>query len=128
MRILMITRKIDRYDPLAGFAYGWIKRIASEVDQLDVLCLEKGDLSGLPENIKIYSLGKEKGVSRLKRFVRFQLFALRLVPKCNGIFCHMNPEYTIAIAPYAKIFRKKIARANFFVWASDHSALLVKSK
>ena len=108
MRILMITRKVDRYDPLAGFAYGWVKKIAQNLTQLDVLCLEKGDITGLPENVKIYSLGKEKKNSRLKRFLKFQSLALKLVPKSDGVFCHMNPEYTIAIAPYAKLFRKKI--------------------
>lgn len=108
MKILMITRKIDRYDPLAGFAYGWVKKISTNLDQLNVMCLEKGDISDLPDNVKIYSLGKEKGVGRFSRFLKFQTLALKLVPKADGIFCHMNPEYTIAIAPYAKLFRKKI--------------------
>ncbi|MFA6215949.1 MAG: glycosyltransferase family 4 protein [Patescibacteria group bacterium] len=108
MKLLMITRKVDRYDPLAGFAYGWVKKIAANVSQLKVLCLEKGDVSELPNNVEIYSLGKEKGTSRLARFWRFQILALKLVPKVDGVFCHMNPEYTIAIAPYAKIFGKKI--------------------
>ena len=108
MQILMITRKVDRFDPLAGFAYSWVKKIAENIDELAVLCLEKGDISGLPENVKIYSLGKEKGTSRCKRFLNFQVLALKLVPKCNGIFCHMNPEYTIAVSPYAKVFGKRI--------------------
>ncbi|RJR31929.1 glycosyltransferase [Candidatus Parcubacteria bacterium] len=108
MKILMITRKVDRYDPLAGFAYAWVKKIAENVEQLSVLCLEKGETTGLPENVKIYSLGKETGATRFQRFYRFQLLALKLVPKADGIFCHMNPEYTIAVAPVAKIFRKKI--------------------
>lgn len=108
MKLLMITRKVDRSDALAGFAYGWVNKIGSNIDQLFVLCLEKGDVSGLPANIKIFSLGKEKNNSRLRRFLNFQLLALKLVSQADGIFCHMNPEYTIAIAPYAKIFRKKI--------------------
>lgn len=120
MRLLMITRKVDRYDPLAGFAYGWIKKIAQNVDQLNVLCLEKGDITDLPANVKIYSLGKEKGASRFKRFLNFQILALKLVPKSDGVFCHMNPEYTIAIAPYAKLFRKKIVS-----WYT-HGAVTIK--
>lgn len=108
MKLLMVTRKVDRYDPLAGFAYGWVKKIAQNLDRLDVLCLQKGDISGLPQNVKIYSLGKENGNSRLQRFLKFQILALKLVPKTDGIFCHMNPEYTIAVAPCAKLFGKKI--------------------
>ncbi|MFA5022551.1 MAG: glycosyltransferase family 4 protein [Patescibacteria group bacterium] len=108
MKLLMITRKIDRLDPLAGFAYGWVKKIAGNVSELNVMCLEKGDITGLPENVKIYSLGKEKHNSRIQRFFRFQVLALKLVPRSDGVFCHMNPEYTIAIAPAAKLFGKKI--------------------
>lgn len=104
----MITRKVDRYDPLAGFAYGWVKKFAENISELNVLCLEKGDVTELPQNVKIYSLGKEAGAGRFQRFLKFQALALKLVPKVNGIFCHMNPEYTIAVAPYAKLFRKKI--------------------
>lgn len=116
MNILMITRKIDREDALAGFAYGWIKKMAEELrtrtkdpnSKLYVICLEKGDISDLPDNTEIFSLGKETGVNRYGRFVEFQKLAQKLVPKANGIFCHMNPEYTINIWPYAKFFHKKI--------------------
>lgn len=108
MRLLMITRKVDRYDPLAGFAYSWVKKISQNLEKLIVLCLERGETVGLPENVEIYSLGKESGVSRFQRVLKFQQLAIKLVPKIDGVFCHMNPEYTIAIWPYTKIFRKKI--------------------
>lgn len=104
----MITRKVDKNDHLAGFTYGWVKKIGKNVDSLSVICLGKGDISDLPENVKVYSLGKETGVNRFGRFWEFQKLALKLVPRANGIFCHMNPEYTIAIWPYAKLFHKKI--------------------
>lgn len=104
----MITNKIDKYNPLAGFAYSWVKIIAQHVEKLSLLCLEKGNIDDLPENIEIYSLGKEKGAGSLKIFFKFQKLALKLVPKSDGVFCHMNPEYVIAIAPYAKLFKKKV--------------------
>ena len=110
----MITRKIDHADALAGFAYGWVDKIAQELKNLDAnaklycICIEKGDVSGLPDNVEIYSLGKEVGVSRFGRFIEFQKYAIKFVPKVQGIFCHMNPEYTLNIWPYAKIHRKKI--------------------
>ncbi len=108
MKLLMITRKVDKNDALAGFTYDWVKKISEQVDELSVICLSKGEISGLPENVKIYSLGKETGAGRPRRFIRFKWLALKLVPKVDGVFCHMNPEYTILIWPYAKIFRKKI--------------------
>lgn len=108
MKLLMITRKVDKNDALAGFAYDWVKKLGEQTESLKVICLEKGDVSGLPDNIKVYSLGKEKGFGRWREFFNFQKLAFKLTPKVDGVFCHMNPEYTILIAPYAKLFGKKI--------------------
>src|SRR3989338_4971455 len=112
MKLLMITRKVDRNDALAGFTYAWVKKIAMQLEKrqssLLVLCLEKGDVAELPDNVEIYSLGKESGVNRFGRFVEFQKLAWKLVPKVDGIFCHMNTEYTINIWPYARLHGKKI--------------------
>jgi len=104
----MITRKVDKDDAQAGFTYGWVKKLGEKVNELKVICLEKGNISGLPDNIEVFSLGKEKGKNRIKEFINFQIGALKFIRKVDGVFCHMNPEYTILIAPYAKIFRKKI--------------------
>ncbi|TSC94872.1 MAG: group 1 glycosyl transferase [Parcubacteria group bacterium Athens1014_10] len=104
----MITRKADKKDALAGFTYDWVKKIGEKTDNLKVICLEKGDISDLPENVEIYSLGGEKGFGKLRKFWNFQKLAFKLMSKVDGVFCHMNPEYTILAAPYAKLFRKKI--------------------
>ena len=108
MKLLMITRKIDSKDGLAGFTYNWVKKLAQNLDKLYVICLEKGDVSGLAANIEIYSLGKENGKNRFKEFFNFCKFATRLVPKVDGVFSHQNPEYGIFIAPWCKIFSKKL--------------------
>ena len=108
MNLLMITRKIDKNDAQAGFTYGWVKKFAQNIEVLKVICLEKGNIEGLPDNVEVFSLGKEKGKNRLREFFNFQRGALKFIRKVDGIFCHQNPEYTILIAPYAKIFRKKI--------------------
>lgn len=108
MRLLMITRKVDKDDGLAGFTYNWIKKISQHVDKLYVMCLEKGNDSGLPENVSVYSLGKEKGKNRLKEFIRFHKLAGQLVKNVDGVFAHQNPEYGIMVAPWTKIYRKKL--------------------
>jgi len=117
MKLLMITRKVDKDDAQAGFIYGWVKKLGEKVNQLKVICLEKGNTEGLPKNIEVFSLGKENGKNRIKEFINFQKGALKFVKQVDGVFCHMNPEYTILISPYAKIFRKKVV-----VWYS-HKAI-----
>ncbi|PIT89343.1 MAG: hypothetical protein COU27_00835, partial [Candidatus Levybacteria bacterium CG10_big_fil_rev_8_21_14_0_10_36_7] len=101
----MITRRVDFDDHLAGFTYKWVRRFSKEVDELFVICLESGNVERLPENVKIVGLNTK---NKIIKFLKFQFFALKFVSKVDGIFCHMNPEYTIAIGPAAKIFRKKI--------------------
>jgi len=108
MKLLMITRKVDKDDAQAGFAFNWVKKLSQKVKELKVICLEKGNIEGLPENVEIFSLGKEKGKNKIKEFLNFQRGALKFINKVDGVFCHQNPEYTILIAPYAKVFRKKI--------------------
>lgn len=114
MKLLMITRKVDQDDALAGFTYNWIKKIAKKIDSLKVICLEKGNISGLPENVEIYSLNRDKYsrssrlIRRLALYLNFQKLAWQLTPGVDGVFCHMNPEYTILIAPYAKLFKKEL--------------------
>src|SRR3990167_3807868 len=108
MNLLFITRKIDKNDALAGFTYQWVSKFAEKVDTLNVICLEKGDISGLPETVKIFSLGKERRVGKLRKFWNFQKYAFQFVKKSDGIFCHQNPIYTILIAPWAKLQYKKI--------------------
>ncbi len=108
MKLLMITRKVDRNDSLAGFTYTWVKAFAELVAELHVICLEKGDTTGLPENCNIYSLGKELKKDRWSEFVLFHRYAKRIVPNVDAIFSHQNPEYGILIAPWAKAYKKKL--------------------
>ncbi|MBU1137249.1 glycosyltransferase family 4 protein [Patescibacteria group bacterium] len=108
MKLLMITRKVDKDDSQAGFTYGWVKKLGEKVNELKVICLEKGNINGLPDNIEVFSLGKERGKNRLREFINFQRGALKFIRQVDGVFCHQNPEYTILIFPYAKFFRKKI--------------------
>ena len=104
MNLLMITRKVDKNDAQAGFTYGWVKKLGEKVDKLYVITWQKSNRGDLPKNIKIISLPN----SKFLKFFALQFKALGILLKVDGVFCHMNPEYTILIAPYAKIFKKKI--------------------
>jgi len=104
MKLLMITRKVDDNDALAGFTYNWVKKLGSNLDKLYVITWQKSDSTGLSENIEVISLPEGK----FKKVFYLQKKLFKILPKVNGVFCHMNPEYTILSAPLAKIFRKRI--------------------
>ena len=112
MNLLMVTRKIDKNDGLAGFVFNWVKKLGENTDNLYVICLEAGNTEGLPENVTILPVRKNKKnniiLKKITDFLSFQKLALNNLKKVDGVFCHMNPEYTIAIWPLAKLFNKKI--------------------
>ena len=103
-RLLMITRKVDKNDALAGFAYNWVRKIGENCEKLYVISWQKGNRGDLPENVEVGFLPDNLWLKIL--FFEFNL--LRILPKISGIFCHMNPEYTILAAWPAKLFGKKI--------------------
>jgi len=109
MKLLMITRKVDPMDASpAAATYKLVEKLAGQVNELKVICLEKGNVSNLRDNVQVESLGKEKGYGRIRELIRFKILAWRFIKQVDGVFCHQNPEYTILISPYAKLFRKRI--------------------
>ena len=52
-KLLMITRKVDRNDALAGFAWNWVKKIGENLDKFYVISWQAGDKSDLPDNIEV---------------------------------------------------------------------------
>lgn len=108
MTLLMITRKVDKADSNAGFIYNWVKKIGDSTEKLIIICQEQGDTSGLPKNIQIYSLGKEKGYSKLRQLLRFELLIFKNIKKADGVFSHMMPIYSIIVGPFCKLFHKRL--------------------
>jgi len=110
MTLLFITRKIDYKDERAGFVVDWLQELALGVTKLVVICQEEGAWSNKPNNVAVYSLGKELGYSKIRQFINFQLLAIKLVGQVDGVLAHMMPLYGILAGPWCKIFRKKLAQ------------------
>ncbi|OGE76535.1 MAG: hypothetical protein A3C85_03870 [Candidatus Doudnabacteria bacterium RIFCSPHIGHO2_02_FULL_48_21] len=109
MRLIFITRKVDRADPLTGFVFGWIEALARNLQQLYVICQEKGDASDLPANVAVYSFGKEKGYGRIKQALGLFAVCFRFARHADGFLVHMHPVYAVLAALPARLFGKKIA-------------------
>jgi glycosyltransferase involved in cell wall biosynthesis len=110
MKVLFITQKVDINDDVLGAYHAWIAGLAREVDQVQVICLEKRH-TDLPANVQVFSLGKEEGKTRATYVFRFFSYILRLRKTYDVVFVHMNPEYVTLGGIFWRLLGKKI-----FLW------------
>lgn len=125
-RLLIITQKMDKSDALLGFFHRWIEEFAKHLEVVEVICLYEGEhdfqsekrnpstqlragaKSEKYDNITIYSLGKESGYSKSQQLFRFWKFCLKLAPRVDGVFVHMNAIWVVLGWPIFILFGKKI--------------------
>jgi glycosyltransferase involved in cell wall biosynthesis len=107
MKLLVITQKVDKNDPVLGFFHNWILELSKKLVAVSVICLEKGEYD-LPQNVKIYSLGKESKKSRIKYVTNFYNYIVGLNREYDAVFVHMNQEYVLLGGMFWKLLRKKV--------------------
>lgn len=108
MKLLIVTQKVNKDDPILGFFHRWIIEFAKHCESVVVICLEKG-VYDLPANVKVLSLGKENGVSRLEYLRRFYSYIWKERRNYDVVFVHMNPIYVILGGFLWKILGKKVS-------------------
>lgn len=107
MKILIITQSVDKKNPVLGFFHRWIEEFSKKFENIVVICLEQGEHT-LPSNVKVLSLGKEKGKSRLKYFWNFYKYIWGERKNYDAVFVHMNQEYVLLGWKSWWLLRKKI--------------------
>lgn len=119
MKLLIITQKIDKNDPVLGFFHNWVKKFSENYESINVICLYKGECD-LPKNVRVFSLGKEKGESKIKYILNFYKYIWQLRNEYNSILVHMNQEYILLAGVMWKIMNK-----NVYMWRNHHSGSLL---
>ncbi len=104
MRLLIFTQTIDQNDPILGFFHGWITELASTVDSITVICLNKKEFD-LPSNVSVYSLGKERGVTKLGYVYNLYRYLFLIRGSYDKVFVHMNQEYVLLAGLYWKLLK-----------------------
>ena len=107
MRLLIITQKVDLNDDNLGFFHRWVEEFAKNVEQVFVITQFLGE-HNLPANVEIYSLGKERGWGRARRYWNFCKYSLKIVPRVDAVFVHMIPIWAVLLWEPVFIFRKKM--------------------
>jgi len=126
MKLLITTQAIDENDPILGFFVRWVEEFAKHFEHIHVICLTKGEYH-LPDNVTVYSLGKEEGESRLKYMWRFYGYFSHIFfkEKVDFVFFHMGAVYNIMAAPY---FLVRSINNVKFIWWKTHGVLPMKEK
>jgi glycosyltransferase involved in cell wall biosynthesis len=107
MKLLIVTQAVNARHPVLGFFVRWIEEFAKHAE-VQVICLEKGEYA-LPENVHVYSLGKERGGSRGSSIFTFYTLVWRLRHNYDVVFVHMNPEYFVLAGTLWRLWGKRTA-------------------
>ena len=99
-RLLLFNLKTDEADPVLGFASGWVRALAARCEVIDVLTMYRGAYQ-LPANVRVYSAGRERGLSKPARLLTFygQLSRLLLRRRYDACFAHMMPLFAGLAGP-----------------------------
>lgn len=107
MKLLIVTQVLDKHHPILGFFHRWVEEFAKHCEKVTVICLQKGEYT-LPDNVSVYSLGKEVGKSRLAYLITFYKLIWKLRHEYDNVFVHMNQIYVILGAAFWRALGKRV--------------------
>ena len=107
MNLLITTQKLDKNDPILGFFHDWVHEFSKHCETVSVICLFKGEYD-LPDNVRVFSLGKEERQSRIQYIIHFYWFIIHERKKYDTVFVHMNQIYVVLGGLLWRLFGKRI--------------------
>lgn len=108
MRLLVITQKVDKNDENLGFFHRWIEEFSKNCSEVAVIANFVGKYD-LPRNVRVLSLGKEKGKNKITRLMLFWYLFFQNIRRADAVFFHMIPGYVLAAFPFLLFYRKPSA-------------------
>lgn len=116
LRLLFVTQALDLDDPVLSVYHGWVRSLASEAEAITVIALKVGR-HALPENVRIFSLGKERGrVHPLRYAWRFLTLVSRERSSYDAVLVHMNQEYLLIAGWLWKLLGKRA-----YLWRNHYA-------
>jgi len=125
MKLIIITQRVNINDDNLGFFHRWLEKLAAKTEKLRVICLSRGEYH-LPENVEVYSLGKERSYPKIWQFLRLQLYLFKNLKHVDGVFVHMCPIYAILSWPLVRLYKKKFIM--FYAHGGTHFKLKLAEK
>jgi glycosyltransferase involved in cell wall biosynthesis len=121
VRLVFITQKVDRDDPILGAAVAKIAALAARCDEVVVLC---GAVGGhdLPAHVSFRTFAAPTRFRRGSRFVA-ALISVLLRRRAHALVAHSVPIYLVLAAPLAKPLRVPLL-LWYAHWAADRTLRL----
>ena len=110
MRLLLFNLATDREDPILGFTTRWICALAQRVESIHVITMTSGRVD-VPDNVEVYSVGKERGYSEARRVIEFYRLLVRVLRKNRIDVCFSN-VHDAAVYRSRRTLAEMAARAN----------------
>ena len=109
MRLLLFNLATDLDDPILGFTTHWIHALAQRVELIHVITMRTGRVD-VPDNVRVYSVGKERSYSEPRRAVEFYRALLHVLQsdKIDVCFSHMMPIFSVLAGPVLQAKRVPI--------------------
>lgn len=118
-RLLILTQKVDKDDPVLGFFHTWITEFSKHCESIVVICLYKRKYD-LPDNVRVLSLGKEVRESKFSYIKNFYSYVWNERKNYDTVFVHMNQEYVLLGWKVWKLLGKDI-----YMWRNHHSGSIL---
>ena len=111
MKLLILTQKVDKNDPVLGFFHRWIEEFAKNFEKVTVIALGVGEYN-LP-GIEVHSLGKERNgqhpmLAKIRYIWRVYKFIWQERSNYDAVFVHMNEEYVLLAGDIWRLLGKRI--------------------
>ncbi len=100
MRLVIFNLATDVGDPALSFTTQWVSALARRVEFIHVITMRAGR-SQIPGNVRVYSMGKEKGYAKWRRAMMFyrHLYHILREDHIDVCFSHMTAVLTVLAAP-----------------------------
>lgn len=110
MKLIFFVQMLRADDTIRGFIPGWCRALSRAAGGLTVISQETHTFE-LGEGIRVLSLGKERGASKLSQALTLASILRRELPGHDAILTHMTPIYSVASFPFAFLYGKPV-----FTW------------
>ena len=111
MNLLVLNQKLDPADSGLEVAWEWVCELSTRVASITVITHELGPVS-CPPNVRVFSLGKERQWSRLRKIRAFYatLWRVTRAGRIDACFVHMVPLFAVMASPVLKMRRIPIVQ------------------